>query len=154
MDIRVCNTIAKKPSWISKIIKWWEKTPYSHTMVIINDTVYEAVKNGFLPMPLDEWLKEDKILMECDCVRKFNISNDKQEEILNKAETMVGTKYGTMTLLGCALNDLFGISWFADGRKTLICSESVYYLFEEFLPPINELPDFVSPKDIEKLFFN
>lgn len=152
MRIIVCNSIPKKPSWVSKIIKWWEKVEYSHTLVIIENTVYEAGKHGFLPYPISKWEQDNNILMQCNCVAKFNLSATEQFEILDAAIEMVGTRYGFTTLLGCAFNDMFGLKWFADGRKSMICSESIYYLFKKWLPEINEPADFVSPKDIERLF--
>jgi len=156
MLIRVCNTRSRKVSPIGWLIMKYEHTDYHHSVVIINDSVYEAVGQGFRKVPLADWSKKNIIINHCDPTIKFNISEEDQKRVLNMADMLAFEKvpYGTMTLLGIIINDFTGWTWFADGQKTLICSEAVYTLFEEWLPPLTEPIDFISPKDIERLFFS
>jgi hypothetical protein len=152
MLIRVCNTRPIKPKLLSKIIMKWEGTDYSHSIAIFGDWVYESSSHGCAKLLLSDFLKENIIVTE----DRREVSLERYAFLLNKAEQAItdDIPYGYLNLLGVAINDVTGWTWFADGAKSMICSEFIFWIFQDELGIPDEEIDLISPRDLFKKYFN
>jgi len=134
---------------------------YSHsaTRIIDNsgDFIYECDENGFVRKDYKDWLKNTKIILSCNANKHFNLSENNAKAIKNKAEYLLNQElpYGYLSLLGIIGWLLFkkksiGI----DGNVRLICSESSYVLFEDYIEGTDCPQDYITPKTLEIWFFN
>jgi hypothetical protein len=149
--LRVCNTRSKKPKLAGKIIMKWEKTDYSHSILIFDDIVYESSYFGCEIQLLDKFLKTDIIVTEA----RIELDDETYEALQMLADMYVtdDVPYGYLTLLGIALNETIGVKWFADGKKSMICSEFVFWVCQDILQIPDEEIDFISPKDLFEKYF-
>jgi hypothetical protein len=151
MLIRVCNTRPIKPKLLSKIIMKWEGTDYSHSIAIFGDWVYESSSHGCAKLLLSDFLKKNVIVTE----DRREVSLERYAFLLNKAEQAVtdDIPYGYLNLLGVAINDVTGWTWFADGANSMICSEFIFWIFQDELGIPDEEIDLISPRDLFKKYF-
>jgi hypothetical protein len=77
--LRVCNTRSKKPKLAGKIIMKWEKTDYSHSILIFDDIVYESSYFGCEIQLLSKFLKTDIIVTEA-----YSFQNSELTAIYNQ----------------------------------------------------------------------
>lgn len=125
--ITVAFVIPKSPWMIgSYIIRWVENRPYSHSVILIDDIVYEAKFPRVDDSKLEEFLQEHQI------IRTFQIkvSSEERERAVAKAKEYIRKIY--------AVESLFAII----GRKFLkivstkpirglICTEYVFRVLSE-----------------------
>lgn len=125
--ITVAFVIPKSPWMIgSYIIRWVENRPYSHSVILIDDIVYEAKFPRVDDSKLEEFLQEHQI------IRTFQIkvSSEERERAVAKAKEYIRQIY--------AVESLFAII----GRKFLkmvstkpirglVCTEYVFRVLSE-----------------------
>jgi len=171
MKIKIIGSRPKKMTLISKLICWYEnktnrwdfykyvvfgkyeKKDISHIIYLIDDTVYEAVREGFLSCKYEDWLKENHRVWEQDIVKRYFFSEERCVRFEDdcKAFVVKKTKYGTLTLVGIIINDKTDLTWFADGTKRVICSEVAIYLLKDYIGALTKPADYYTPLDIIKL---
>lgn len=95
-------------SIISKLIRWWLGTTFSHTYLYfkLNEfeqyTIFQAVGSGL------QFVSETTFLKTNTVINEFIISakDEKYSEILNKCHNASGRKYGYLQNVGIVLADL------------------------------------------------
>lgn len=100
------------------LIKFYQKTEYSHVLIIDGDLVYQA-SHGFVNcMHIDVFLEHNNI------IDVLEVDDSKVD--LEFVKKQLGKKYGFIQLLNIATRFLFGIKLFKnDGNQKFICSELV-----------------------------
>lgn len=119
-------------SLISKVIRWFEKTPYSHVYIrfysenIGRWLVYHANHDNLNFQNLPNLTNENEIIYEY----LLPVTPEQKMKIVQYCVDNVHRRYGLMTLLGIALvrsaKDFFKrdiSNPFVDKEKTQICSE-------------------------------
>ena len=142
--------------FMSKLIKWWTKSRYSHVEIIIpsKDGKFESgfwlsangkkgvrMKPLILPLNTKSW---DYLDVEVD--------ENKYDDVMKKIEKITEYKYATKDLF---LVQVFGLDKM-ESRKRMFCSESVCEVlksFEDRKIRILDIPcvDF-SPEDLYRLY--
>lgn len=147
--IYAVNARARKLLPGSWLITKWEGVPYHHTALMVNGFVYETVLKGTRKTPISEWLIHYKVTHFQDVESFLDLNAEDIEDIKSIGEQFLtdDVPYGFMTIVGIMLFDLLKLKWFRDGRKSLICSETLYRLLENHLPKV-ENPDYLSPTDM------
>jgi len=156
---------AIKGSFISKIIRWFTKSQWSHTFVIykwiegdyLNSLVIEAGDFELTIVPFNKYIKEG---VTVEIYKPKNLKNKKQA--LNNLLLKCGTVYGYLQLIGFAIVILLR-KWFGIKRKSnifgygIICSESVSdYLIDLGYKDIieNKSLQLISPEDVYRFVLN
>lgn len=133
---------------ISKAIRLFTKSKYSHTAVVVETWgalyVVDAQRNGVNPRPLKEWLEEYSYKIEVSRPSEFFFPI---KELSIKAFSKVGfTEYDLASLFFYQPVYLFTGKWkgrdHADAEGRMYCSEFVAWLFE--------MPNYwiMTPKDV------
>ena len=142
---------------VSWMIRKYTNFKASHIAIAIKHQdgthyVYEAVSRGVVKSSLNDFKRKNKVVDEINLRNVYPYLNDISENTVKTiANEFVGINYGHLTLLGIVLNDYFKTKWFADGRRTMICSELVWRLMNVVIPEslqFSKIPDFVTPKDV------
>jgi len=130
---------------VSKLIRWWQGTSYSHTYIQIGDTIYHATGKGVNSVHKSEFNKHNTTVKEYE----FNdVDNDLARLI---CILHMGKSYGYITLLGIFLRDILGIKTIGmDDNRTFICSELVGMVLELVLDVELGDQNYFTPKDIEE----
>lgn len=139
-------TTAPRQGFVSNIIRWVQKTPFSHVAIGLNigsldrNIVYEAIGKGVVCQEYSNWLEENKIIAE------FAIEYDVEEykRVQQKCIDQLGKPYGFRNLLAIAL----GRTQVIDDGKSFICSELAYMATKNQLPELYKNQDVVTPKDL------
>lgn len=129
----------------SDLIMWYQKTNYSHVIVIIEDMVYQASHGYANTIPFKEFLKNNMI------VDLVEIEKEKCD--FEYLYNTLGTKYGYAQLFKVAMKfititklKMFRNYKYKDnGNKYVICSEYMGKFLK--LDWVNDLTD---PRDIIK----
>ena len=114
----IATSTPKKWKIGAELIKFYQKTEYSHILIIDNDLVYQASNGDVNCMHIDVFLENNNIidvlevedhLVDMDFVKK-----------------QLGKKYAFLQLVNIATRFLLGIKLFKnDGNQKFICSELV-----------------------------
>lgn len=119
------------------IIKKYQRTEFSHVLIIKDDLVYQASNGLVHACHVDVFHEENKIinLYEVEDIR-INFDYVKRQ---------LGKKYGYFQLFKIALNVIFGLVLPSNGDKKLICSELVSRALG--MPTT----DYTTPLDVDKV---
>lgn len=132
----IATSSPKKWKIGAEIIKLYQKTDFSHILIIKDDLVFQA-SNGLVNcMYIDEFLLHNKI------TSVFEVSSESIDfEFVKK---QLGKEYGTIQLINIATRILFDIRIFKkDDDQKFICSEFVGKALK--LPWVD---DFTTPSEI------
>lgn len=146
---------------LSKIIRWVEKTPYSHVFIkVYNENfdrhiIYQA--SGLMVNFMSPTIFENHSVVIKEY--KVDVTNETYVDIMQFAIDNAGVPYAIKELFGIAivkLLKLFNINLnknpFGDGKTTLKCSELGGYIIENFLDvDIKEDLDTISPLEIDQI---
>lgn len=151
---------AKSKSAIaSKAIRIFEGTSYSHVYIRYwngfcrREFIFEASGSARSShfVGIEEFTKHNTIIEEYE----IDITKDTKRATVAFCIDHAQRKYGFLQIIGMALvRSIYKISGkkyenpFADGRKTMVCSELVYEIAKENLPgnPPEGDPEFDGPK--------
>lgn len=116
--IIIATSAPKKFKLGAAIIKWWQKTDFSHVLIIKDDIVYQASHGYVNATHIDVFLEENII---------FNsYTVDESTVDFEFIKRQLGKHYGYKQLINIASRYLFGIRLFKrDGNSRFICSEFV-----------------------------
>lgn len=130
---------------LSKIIRLFLKTPYSHVAVEIRidsldeNIVYESTGKGIICMSKEQWKKKNLLVYE----REFRYKEDEYRNIQKYCIKQLGKPYGFRNLVAI----LTGNNNVTDGNKSFICSELAYTVLKNKLK-IFKKQDYVTPRDL------
>lgn len=150
MDIIIGFSKPKKFNFFSKLIQFFERTPYSHVYIKINssldiDIIYQAGIHGVNFVGTDLFNLKSEVVYEY----KISIDNDKKNDLLRFLIKNSGKPYSISQIIGLSLYNLFGIKLFKNNDKKFICSELAAVILNFIGLDINlQNTDYISPKDI------
>lgn len=129
VNIHQCSPIYTKFPVLSWLIKFFQKTDYSHYAVQCKNYVLDATGKDVLPQSTHYFGTRYRV------VKTFQIEVDADfEGFVNWSLVHIRKKYGFMQLVGLLLITI-GLAknnpWGSDS-KTLVCNELVLYLMAEF----------------------
>jgi len=143
LKVTIASSEPTKKKIGSELIKFYQKTDFSHVLIIVNDMVFQASHGRVNAFHITEFLVDNKIIdsIEID-------HSDCDFEFMFKT---LGRKYGFIQLYKIALKYLFltklkiikNFKYKDNGDKYLICPEYVGCFLK--LPWVNDL---TSPKEI------
>jgi hypothetical protein len=156
MMVTVKVMLSKRRQWWavgSKLLMAWEGVEFSHCAVEIDGLVYESVWPEARVVPKAEWLK------------KYHVTKQWEKEVSEETadmmevwfiEAVVGKNYSLwhlvtigLTIVSKRVSSIMTHREF-DGSRELICTEAVgLWMSKFFNKKWNELPDWLSLKDIE-----
>lgn len=129
----------KKFNLFSWLIRTVGKSPFSHAYIRYYDTytktwiIYQASGRLVNMITADNFNKVEKICAEFE----IPVSTETRKKTIEWAQKKLGTPYGVMNIvgIGCVIvARFFGKKIrnpFADGEKTMVCSELVDYVMED-----------------------
>ena len=139
--------VASTDNLLSKLIKWFTKSQWTHVMLILDDTVdgdsvivEASALHGLALNLLSKYAR-----------RKLEIFQDKQDIWdINSIKVYIGNNYGYLQLLGIGLAKIFKLNKnpFSSNK---ICSELVleWLLQTNYVNEFQYLdPNLVSPEDL------
>ena len=140
----------KPMSWLSNLIRFFCKTKYSHTGIIINDWgvpfINEALANGVMASPLTKYIGHHVRISEL-----IQVPEPQEETLARKANSKIGiTPYDFSGLLFWQLLYQLTGHWFGSTDKDraddkFFCYEYVGWVHSEFFPDWYKL----EPKQME-----
>lgn len=140
----------------SKIIQWSEGTDFSHAFLrwhsdsLDRDLVYQASHGMVHFVSGDRFDSENITAVEYS----VELTDEQFNEIVRKCIDLAGVKYGTLQLLGMAIERVTGIrNPFRDGSKTFVCSELVGEVLRQVYTIDLDL-EFVGPGQLEIVISN
>ena len=114
----IATSAPKKWKIGAQLIKFYQKTEYSHILIIDNDLVYQASNGEVNCMHIDVFLEHNNII---DVVEVADHLVD-----MSFVKKQLGKGYGFTQLINIATRYLLGIKLFKnDGNQKFICSELV-----------------------------
>lgn len=121
-------------SWISKAIRWWTKSQYSHTAMYVEvwgqPYIVDAQKDGFNLRPYDKWMQ--KYEYEFDISRSpFAKSKANRKELAVRALSKVGvTAYDFESLLLRQPYKIITGKWRKRKKENdrMYCSEAIAWI--------------------------
>lgn len=148
--VQIYVGFSKPKKWFvpySWLIKWVDKTPYSHVYI------------KFYSSTADEWIiyqashasvnffNEKYFVESNDVIDEFPFKLEETDwhNALKFAIQHVGAPYGVKQVLGIGLGILFGKNPFKDGSQSYVCSELIQCMIDL---PTGIDPDEVRPIDI------
>lgn len=130
---------------LSKLIRWWQGTSYSHTYIQLGNKVWHATGKGVHIISKEEFLKNNVTVKE---YYFDNVDSDLVEIICTSHS---GKKYGFVSILGIFIRDTIGIKLIgSDDNQTFICSELVGLVLELVLEVELGDQNYFTPRDIEE----
>lgn len=137
-------------SWL---IRWYEKTPFSHTFIEYNtahhlgsDTIYQSSRGMVNNMSKDVFLEENEItnVFTIVCEEEIYI------EMRNGLHSVTGKYYGFWQNIGVVIADIFKIN--NPFKKGYNCSELVYEkVLKKLFPELEYKKDNVTPKMVYEI---
>ena len=137
-------------SWL---IRWYEKTPFSHTFVEYNtashlgsDTIYQSSRGMVNNMSKTVFLEENEI------THIFTIVCDDEtyKEMRNGLHSVTGKHYGFWQNFGIIISDIFKIK--NPFKKGYNCSELVYEkVLKKLFPELEYNKDNVTPRMVYEI---
>lgn len=136
---------------IYQSIKQRKLCPYSHNFQLLEGGyVYQASHGEVNKVRLEDFLKDNKIVS----IESFPVEDHTYDRVQGFLTLILGRKYGWASIVGIALNELFGIKWVGDdGGKRFICSEIGFKMLMEMGYEFDSdiIPDFVDPAMLREL---
>ena len=127
------------------LIRWYEKTPYSHVFILYDENkIIEATGAGVeKDKDLETWEKKSEIIIQ----KQIEITEEAYQLILNYKKVK---HYGYLQIIGLVLAKAFRLNWniFPNDK---ICSELVAEVLELSGYKINKNKNLVTPKDIYEI---
>lgn len=120
-------------SWLSWLVRKIQKTPYSHTYVVLDykepepDFIYHADERGVNCQPYKNFIQKNKIIKEFS----FNVNETQKQEIKDLIDNSLGKPYSYLQLVGillikfCRLFKRTIKNPFANNNQSYICVEVV-----------------------------
>lgn len=148
--VYIIFTAPRRPSILSFLVRFWQKTKYSHIAFYfpagdyIEHGLIAEADNAYVRVCLsDNFFKETKVV-KC---YKLLISEESRRMMFNTAVKYMGFKYAMWENLGIVIAKILGrkTNPFGSSLDRLKCSEFVYYVFKE------TDKNFQSHKDIDLL---
>lgn len=119
------------------LIKKYQKTEFSHVLIIKDDLVFQASHGCVNSTYLDTFLEDNKIIHE------YNLNDNLID--FDFVKKQLGKKYGIKQIINISLLYLLGIRIFSyDNNQRFICSEFVGKALK--LKWVNDL---TTPKEID-----
>jgi hypothetical protein len=124
------------------LIKVYQKTEYSHVLIIDGDLVYQASHGLVNCMYIDNFLVDNKVF------EKFNVA--KEHIDMDFVKKQLGKKYSVKQILAIAVKYITGIKLFSNhADPKFICSEFVGQALR-----IPWVDDYTNPKEIAEYLTN
>jgi len=102
----------------AELIKFYQKTDFSHVAIIKNDLVFQASHGSVNCMHVDVFLENNKIL------DSYEVEENEVDMVFVKKQ--MGKKYSLLQIAQIAINYLTGIKiTISNGNSKFICSEFV-----------------------------
>lgn len=147
---------SKNKMLISKLIRWLEKTEYSHVYLrfhvsqLNRDVIYEAVGSNVRFVGENTW-NFNTVVEEYE----WEVSEEEYKQILQFAIDTSGKHYGIFSMLGLGIvrvASYLGITLnnpFSDGDKNFVCSELAAIIMKKYF--LNTSQDNIFPKDVNNV---
>lgn len=141
---------------ISWLIRVFQGTKYSHVRIrwitrgTNSEICYEAGGGSIRFMGQVALSSSPAKIMKRYAIE---LTNPEYKELLKYCLKYAGINYGKIQIIGMAFSYLFRNrkNKLADGKKTMVCSELVYYLLKEVLKyDIDFRPEVDGPKELDK----
>ena len=134
---------------MSWLIQAFQGEPFSHVYIRDNDVVYHAIGAGVLKMSYDEFKAHNTVVHEFYLM----FDDNTKAKLIDKLESLLGTKYGYMQNLGIilvdGLNRWCGIRIGNPFTSGVNCSQYVYEALKTVIPYIKEMdPETIRPDDV------
>lgn len=142
----------------SKLIKWFEKTDFSHVSVLFEDSyIYEAVYPRYHKIMISDWLKYNKIIK----MYSFDVDFKDYVEAHYVATKLIGKVYSVSQLALIFLensfkktikpiSDVLGAIKLNNNRQ-LICTESVILILKQIGLKYDGSNDTISLNDFDSI---
>lgn len=149
----------KKFAWFSWLIRWIDKTEYSHVYIkfysksLERDIIYQASGSQVNFVGTKIFLTHNKIISEYS----INIDSEIRKKMIQKAIDNSGIPYGIKEVLGLGLvrfSSIFGKKIqnpFRDGANTFVCVELIAQDLKEAGLLNIEDTESITPRDLEPL---
>jgi len=145
--------------WFSWIIRWMQKTPYSHVYIQWYSNmaeqimVYHANSHGI------NFITKDEFDKTCEKIEEFETQIEKHtyKNLIIFFLKNAGKPYGFLQAFGMFLVKVLKLKKnpFSDGRKSQVCSEVVGYILQDIIGiEILEDLEIAGPKEINEIIKN
>ena len=158
-EVKVILSSPIKKYFGSELIKFWQKSNYSHVLFSWIDNqdrelVIHASHGNVHMMLMSNFLKENMIVES----KSIQYSDTEYNILRDFCYDRLGTPYGTFDLLHIAIHDIFknlGINIIPENDRGYICSElvSTGLLLSKNMDLIKP-PHLMTPKDVKNLMEN
>lgn len=153
VDIEFTRPRGFKP--FSYLIRLFEGTPYSHVRVKWktlggSEIIYEAA--GSSVRFIGPRAVQNQSVIICKTYRTI-LTRDNYRLFLNKCIELAGVEYGVLQILGILYSRIWAkkTNPLADKKKTIVCSELVFYLLQEVFKFETKIdPDLAGPRELDK----
>lgn len=147
---------SKNKMMISKLIRWIERTEYSHVYLRLHipqlsrNVIYEAVGSNVRFVGESTW-SFNEVVEEYE----WEVSEEEYKQILQFAIDTAGKHYGLGSMLGLGIvrvASCLGITLsnpFSDGSKNFVCSELAAIIMKKYFFNIQQ--DNIFPKDVNNV---
>jgi len=148
-----------KTSWISKAIRWFTKSKFSHSLIIVDEVGENRylLEAGTKEVSFDLFDKYEKKQSSYEIWIPKGVTEEEIERALKKTQKeFVHKTYGYLQLIGFAMKiglQKIGIQINNPIKLGSICSEVDWYYLKELMPHIFKKydRDSVSPKDLRDI---
>lgn len=148
MEIVVGFSTPRKFNILSWMIKWFEKSTFSHSFICIDHkVVFHATGDGVNLMPLSKFLERSKVQKQYF----FKLDPYQEMRFDGFIKGCIGKEYSQAQLLLIVAEKYFGlINPKSNGFRKYICSELVADVMSYvFNWKFSEPHDFITPKELE-----
>jgi len=155
MKVKVLFSKPKHDNLLSKIIRKFQKTQYSHVCIQYQDQeteqfiVTEAISWGIRRINIYDWSLLNDIVEE----HVYNITKAQYLEMRKFENQNCHKRYGFMQLIGMGLSKVFNIkrNTFDDESRTYVCSEWTARIMTFWGYSFDKDMDLITPRDINEL---
>lgn len=120
-----------------KLIKWFEKTDFSHCAMLINGVVCEAVYPKYRKIDYNIWKDYNSVIKQID----FEVDEKELADVMKAVDSLVGKRYSVAQLALIfseniikqstrSIGEMIGRLKINNNRR-LICTESVIRILKE-----------------------
>jgi uncharacterized protein YycO len=137
----------KPKSLFSRLIRWHQKTPYSHVAIKYGseyygyDLIFEANWKGVRAINYDLWKKEKNEILKS---HSYTVDKGHFRSKLQRSFIHLGAPYSFSTILKLG----FGVEFKGDGMSSFICSEIAAIFASEEIPKLDKERDKITPQDL------
>ena len=155
INVRGLVVLSGSKSWMSKLIKWWTGSKFSHVSILLDRTVgdlvlkFEAQERGVIPYLFR--VNKNKYVEIWD----LNAPQDVIDSHLAKILELTGHRYWFENLLGFAISDVagfFGVEMENPFNGGYWCSKLGQYFINGVKHKYWLNPNDTTPEEIGKLF--